>query len=411
MKKNFLFVSLLALGLAGAPVTLTSCSDDDNNSSTTTDDSNPYDYGTDEVTADDSKAAGHAFKCVEQILDGCVDIANEVGESKIGDPISKWNNGQTTEALYAVESWYSYHSREDYSNNILSIRNAYYGTRDGSVSPTSLSALIAGKRPQMDVKVKEAINAAYNAILAIPNPFRNNISCQEALVAQKKCNVLKSVLGDLKGYIEKRGSINQDANLDPIISAYVDKVVLPTYSELKDGNAALYDAAVAFQANPTDANFKEVAAAWLEARQPWETSEAFLFGPVDAKGLDPNMDSWPLDQSAIVEILNNGNLDNDLNWEDGDDDDAIEAKQGVRGFHTLEFLTFRNGVARTTTDVAASGDVADMVYNTANAKRWANYMKQVAYLLKKDAADLYNYWSVSYNGGTSYADKFKSHEF
>ncbi len=410
MKKKFLFVSLLALGLAGAPVTLTSCSDDDNNS-TQTEDSDPYDYGTDDVTADDAKAAGHAFTCVEQILDGCVDIANEVGESKIGDPISKWNNGQQTEALYAVESWYSFHSREDYSNNILSIRNAYFGTRDGSVSTTSLSALIAAKRPQMDVKVKEAITNAYNAILAIPNPFRNNISCQEALVAQKKCDVLKTVIGDLKGYIEKHGSINQDENLDPIISAYVDKVVLPTYSDLKDGNAALYDAVVTFQNTPSDANFKEVANAWLEARQPWETSEAFLFGPVDAKGLDPNMDSWPLDQSSIVNILNNGDLDKDLNWEDGDSDDDVEAKQGVRGFHTLEFLTFRNGVARTLNDVAASDDAADLVYNSANAKRWANYMRQVAYLLKKDAADLYNYWSVSYEGGASYAEQFKSHEF
>ena len=122
------------------------------------------------------------------------------------------------------------------------------------------------------------------------------------------------------------------------------------------------------------------------------------------------MDSWPLDQDQIATILNSGNFDN-LDWSDGDDDETIEAKQGVRGFHTLEFLTFRNGKARTLNDVAESGSSADLVYNSANARSWGNYMKQVAYLLKQDASNLYNYWTVSYNGGESFAKQFLSHNF
>ena len=43
------------------------------------------------------------------------------------------------DSLYAVESWYSWHSRDDYTNNIYSIRNAYYGSLDGkAVSYTHL---------------------------------------------------------------------------------------------------------------------------------------------------------------------------------------------------------------------------------------------------------------------------------
>ena len=57
------------------------------------------------------------------------------------------------------------------------------------------------------------------------------------------------------------------------------------------------------------------------------------------------MDSWPLDQVAIVNILNSGNFDN-LDWTDGDDEDKIAATQEVRGFHTLEFLLFKNGEPR-----------------------------------------------------------------
>ena len=71
-----------------------------------------------------------------------------------------------------------------------------------------------------------------------------------------------------------------------------------------------------------------------------------LFGPVDELGLDPNMDSWPLDQSQIVQILKSQDFSN-LNWKEGESDDKIESAQSLRGFHTLEFLIFKDGKART----------------------------------------------------------------
>ena len=213
---------------------------------------------------------------------------------------------------------------------------------------------------------------------------------------------------NLSGYIEQTGTINQDENLEPVVIAYVNSVVLPTYKDLKEANTALFNTVKAFRDAPSNANFEAVCEAWMTARQPWETSEAFLFGPVDNEGLDPNMDSWPLDQDAIVNILNSGNFD-DLDWTDGDSEDAVTAKQEVRGFHTLEFLAFRNGEARTTSDEADTDDAADLVYNSTNAKSWGNYMYQVAYLLQKDASDLYSYWNDSYKGGKSYAERFKTH--
>lgn len=388
MKKLFVMASSLLMGFV---LTCTSCSDDNK-----------------EDNPDTPVAAGESFVCVKQILDGCIDIATEVGESKIGDPLDKFNSGQTEEALYSVESWYSWHSRDDYKNNIVSIRNAYYGSRDGSVATNSLSALLAGNNAEMDKAVKNAINEAWQAIDNIPQPFRNNINSNEAKAAQQKCAELVTVLGNLSGYIERTGAINQDKNLEPIISDYVDNVVLPTYLDLKTQNANLFNAVKAFRESPSDAAFEAVSEAWMIAREPWETSEAFLFGPVDNEGLDPNMDSWPLDQDAIVNILNSGNFD-DLDWTDGDSEDAITAKQEVRGFHTLEFLVFRNGQARTTSDTADSSQTADIVYNSSNAKSWANYMYQVAFLLQKDASDLYSYWNDSYKGGDSYAKRFKAH--
>ena len=196
----------------------------------------------------------------------------------------------------------------------------------------------------------------------------------------------------------------QDAEYDAIINQYVDNVVLPTYSDLKAKNSALYQAVVDFGDAPSNANFQAICDAWLVAREPWESSEAFLFGPVADLGLDPNMDSWPLDQEAIVKMLESQQW-NEMEWtgDYDEDDDAIAAAQNVRGFHTLEFLAFRDGKARTLTDEATDGEAANAVYNAGNANAWAQYMRNTAQLLVDDVTTLCDAW----NDG--YAAKFKAH--
>lgn len=285
-----------------------------------------------------------ALNCLEQIVDGCADIANEVGTAKIGDPYNLYMAGRTEEALYAVESWYSWHSRDDYTNNIRSIRNSYYGSFDGTVNTHSMSALIAEADPDLDARLKAAIQKAADDIQAIPQPFRNHINSSEANVAMESCASLEALLSnDLKRALNSMSG--NDEMLDAIVESYVDEVVVPTYRNLVSCNNTLRDAVNRLARNPSDAAFESACDAWLEAREPWEKSEAFLFGPVDQLGLDPNMDSWPLDQNAIVQNLNTGSFDN-LDWSDGDSDDVIEAAQNLRGFHTLEFLLFKDGQPR-----------------------------------------------------------------
>lgn len=386
MKKYFFLAAMLLVGAMG----FVACNDDKN----------------EEKVVDEE--AQSALVCVEQIIDGCMDIANEVGNAKIGDPYDLYHHGQVEQALYAVESWYSWHSIDDYTNNIRSIRNAYYGTRDGKVASSSLATLISGANATLDQDVRNTIQRAIDAIQAIPAPFRNNIGAPEVSTAMEVCNELEEVLGNLKGYIQRNEAVNADAVLQPILNNYVNNVVLPTYSDLLKANTSLYQAAQAFQKNPSNVAFEACCEAWFSARAPWETSEAFLFGPVDALGLDPNMDSWPLDQEAIANILNSGKFDQ-LTWSDGDSDDDIEAVQSVRGFHTMEFLIFKDGKARTLND-GNSTDFADLDYTSSNATSWGNYMVQVGYLLQKDAQELYDSWTKSYEGGKAYKDLFLSHE-
>ena len=291
-----------------------------------------------------------AWDCVKTIIDKCVEITDEVGNTKIGDPYSKYMAGNVTEALYAVESWYSFRSREDYSNNIKSIRNSYYNSIDNTtIADNSLSKVVESLDANLNSRVIAAIDNAEQRIILIPDPFRNNIGAAQVPEAQTACLELGDIFDiELRNCLQtaiNNGSL-QDARLDPVVSGYVNNVVLPTYKSLAEGSVSLTAAVQAFYDNPSNDAFANACEAWKVAREPWEKSEAFLFGPVDALGLDPNMDSWPLDQDAIVNILNSGNFD-DLNWTDGDSDDAIEAAQNVRGFHTLEYLLFKNGQPRT----------------------------------------------------------------
>lgn len=386
MKKQFFYAALFAMGLT---MTSTSCNDDDDPIINEDDepiiviDTHNIDYSSENSLSwhnyminvasllksdaatlyaswnesyDGGESFATAFKthseasgttsfvgCIEQIIDGCCDIASEVGQTKIGEPYDYWRNKQYEQAVFAVESWYSWHSRDDYTNNIYSIRNSYYGSRDKTVASNSLSALVKKNNPDLDTRIKEAIENAANSIQAIPQPFRNNIASSETVAAMDACSSLEDIFDkDLRGFVQNR----QEAELQTIVEAYVDEVVLPTYKDLKDANETLYNDIVAFTKNPSDESFAKAAASWINARQPWEQSEAFLFGPVDALGLDPNMDSWPLDQEAIKNMLSSGEFD-DLNWIDGDSDDKVEAAQNLRGFHTLEFLLFTDGKPRT----------------------------------------------------------------
>ena len=196
----------------------------------------------------------------------------------------------------------------------------------------------------MHQKVVSAINLAANSIQAIHNPFRNYINTVETYNAIEACAALQVVLDkELKAAAKQL----DDNDLDLMVEGYVDNVVLPTYRELDVKNTELLAKVNAFAANPSNQGFEILAAAWMASRRPWETSEAFLFGPVDALQLDPNMDSWPLDQEGIENSLKSGNYDNE--WNDGDSDEAIEAAQALRGFHTLEYLIFKDGKPRKTT--------------------------------------------------------------
>lgn len=136
----------------------------------------------------------------EEIIVGASDIANEVGNTKISDPMDshQWSD---------VESPHSWNSVADFADNIRSVRNAYYGSLDGSVSSKSLSAYVAGVSAAADTKVKNCIATALQKVEAIPTPFRNYIgetsgaNYDAIQAAVKACNDLVDALDEAQEII------------------------------------------------------------------------------------------------------------------------------------------------------------------------------------------------------------------
>jgi uncharacterized iron-regulated protein len=276
---------------------------------------------------------------VEQtIVQGSIDIAGEVGEQKIGGPNSLAKEGKTTQAVLEVESWYSFNSLDDYRNNIVSIRNSYFGGINATSAQTnSLSAFVASKNATLNTRVVDAISNAIGKIDAMDKPFRNNLIGSKVDAAMDACADLADIFErELKSFVQTN---TDEVAYKAILENYADNIVVPTYANMKNKAEALRDAAQTFAASPTQNKLNIAADAWRATRIPWEQSESFLYGPADLLGLDPSLDSWPLDQADIYTILS----DNKQSVAEIRSEITDEA---VRGFHTIELLLFKGGNPR-----------------------------------------------------------------
>ena len=148
-----------------------------------------FNYG--ENMIDAGKTGNTLYKtqlaAMEQILGGASDISDEVGNTKITDPVNSGN-------VLDVESWYSWNSIADFTDNIRSVRNAYYGSLDGTVNSNSLAAYMNKVNASLDSNVRSAIDNAIKEVSSMPAPFRNHLSKNETQKAVDACNQLLDAL-------------------------------------------------------------------------------------------------------------------------------------------------------------------------------------------------------------------------
>lgn len=130
-----------------------------------------------------------AKEAAEELIQGCIDIADEVGNTKIGTPCFAAND----EDRDYIESPYSLNSIEDFTDNIISIRNSY----NGMSGDRSISDWVKSVNPDLDARMQKALENAVNAIQAIPEPFAQTAGSE---VAQKAVTVVGT---DLVGVLEE----------------------------------------------------------------------------------------------------------------------------------------------------------------------------------------------------------------
>lgn len=174
----------------------------------------------------------------------------------------------------------------------------------------------------------------------------------------------------------------------PVVDNLADGIITQTYRNLNSAATALVAAVQALVSAPTEAAMDAAQSAWKAARVPWESSEGFLFGPVDALGIDPSIDSWPLNTPDLLAFLTAN--------PDATQADVENASDDLRGFHAMEYLLFGDGV----------GDNDKLVGELTAAE--ANYLVALAQAFQARTQTLETSWTTSYNGGAPYATTLKS---
>ena len=141
------------------------------------------------------------------------------------------------------------------------------------------------------------------------------------------------------------------ATKEAIVKQYLNHTVYPTYASLAEKTDALVENLEALKANKTQANVNAATVTFLEARKWWEMSEAFLFGAASDFGIDPHIDSWPLDEDAFNNLMASPNMIAALA---NDEDGMVAGEQlgnALLGFHGIEFILFREGQPRNVNEI------------------------------------------------------------
>ncbi len=184
-----------------------------------------------------------ALDATLEIISGCQDIIGEVGDSKIGLPY-------TGEDATYIESPYAYNSIVDFYDNIVSCKNALYGSM-GATAPNEKSliyfcknagnATLAAQANTVCTKLENALTKI-NAMKAPFALYYSDASCKVAIDALGELDDALSEMGEtLKGYA---GNDVVETQCKVINENYVDNVVLTTYRTLADNAQKLYQSIV-----------------------------------------------------------------------------------------------------------------------------------------------------------------------
>ncbi len=179
-----------------------------------------------------------------------------------------------------------------------------------------------------------------------------------------------------------------DAELNSqILSDFSVNVAQASYNDLKSKASALNEniKALASDGGKTTEKLDDCRAGWKAARQAWEQTESFLFGPVSTGDVDPRIDTWPVDFNVLQQRL------------DGNDEFTAEYIGDLlpeqKGFHAIEYLIFGEEGNKTAAGITSR----ELEFLTALGLNLKALTSEVAEAWNPEAADNYHDVFVSTN--------------
>ena len=139
---------------------------------------------------------------------------------------------------------------------------------------------------------------------------------------------------------------DKEAELQKVVTPYVNNTVVATYSAMADAGMVLLDQCEQILDKVEKGEgyadlMVQADASWRLMRKYWEQSEAFLYGPAGSHNIDPHIDSWPLDFNAMNDLLHDEARMKKIEEEGGA---YVGGKLGyaLKGFHACEYLLFES---------------------------------------------------------------------
>jgi len=117
-----------------------------------------------------------------------------------------------------------------------------------------------------------------------------------------------------------------------VLNDYSQIVCLKTYETLAGKTTQLHLDIQAFVNTPSDNLLNTCRSDWKNAREVWENSEAWLFGPVATNEIDPRIDTWPVDFVRLDSVLNSNSVFSNAY--------INSLEESLKGFHPIEYLLF-----------------------------------------------------------------------
>ncbi len=116
-----------------------------------------------------------------------------------------------------------------------------------------------------------------------------------------------------------------------VVKTFVEKVVQPNHTQLVAETGALQEAIQRLTDKPSEAHLEAARKAWLAARQIWETSESWAFGPAETEGFDGAMDDWPVNRKDLAAALGGAPFTPET---------FAALSDTAKGFHGIEWVIY-----------------------------------------------------------------------